>query len=112
MIAGADPVSSAFSKPAGISTAARTFLSEIRAFQSAVAVSTLNLPDFSSSARTPGESAPPITMTRGTSTFALETMAVVAFPTPRTRAGMMTVGMTIVEISVRRSRSVSLSSLA
>ena len=84
----------------------------MRDFQSPDARSSLNFPVFSSSARIPGESAPPITMTLGISSLAFETIAEVAFTTTSMSTGMRKVGMTIVDTSVRRSRSESLSSLA
>jgi hypothetical protein len=110
--AGAEPASSALSKPAGISTAARILLSEMRPFQSAEAGSILNLPDFSSSPLTLGESAPPTIITLGISSRALVMTMAVTFPNPIMIRGMTNVGMTIVDMRVLRSRSRSRSSLA
>ncbi len=109
--APADPALSPASKPAGISTAARIFLSEICCFQSSVAAVIRSFFDALSSPTTPGESAPPSTMMTGVSPRALSTTVVAILPTPKNSAGMTKVGMTMTEISVRRSRSESFSSL-
>ena len=107
---GAAPDLSPASKPAGIRTAARIFLSAIRCFQSSVAATTLTAFDSCNRATTPGESAPSRITTIGVSSRALLITLEAIVPNPNVISGITSVGMTMIEISVRRSRSESFSS--
>ena len=59
----------------------------------------------------PGESSPPTIMMAEASSWALFMTVLMTLPTPKTISGMTSVGMMIMDISVRRSRSESFSSL-
>jgi hypothetical protein len=101
----------AASKPVGISTASRICFSEIKFLKFVADSMTLNLGSALSAATTPGESAPPkITIVVASSWAFLTTLDMTVPPTKK-MTGISNVGITIIEISVRRSRSESFSSL-
>ena len=80
-------------------------------FQSKLVGTTLIFFDSLSRATTPGESSPPRIMTVGVSLRALPITPDATLPTPNVSNGMTSVGIIIVESSVRRSRSESFNSL-
>ncbi len=83
----------------------------MRSRQSSVAATARIFPCASSAARATGESAPPATMTTGASARAWRITFTETKTTRPTISGISSVGITIIETSVRRSRSMSRSSL-
>ena len=63
-----------------------------------------------SAAATPGESAPPKIAIVGISSWARVTIVAMTLPRPSVSSGITSVGMMMVDSSVRRSRSESFSS--
>src|SRR6516165_10115490 len=95
----------------GISTAARIFFSTTWFFQSVSVGTTLILGFPCSASTTAGESSPPMIITLGFSFFALPISADITPVNPAPSTGIMSSGTRNVVISVRRSRSASVSSL-
>src|SRR6266850_4123292 len=80
-------------------------------FQPGVSGTISILSSFLSPSTTTGESSPPRSMTLGTSSLALPTRAIARAPKPTLRTGKSKSGTSIVEMTVRRSRTASVSSL-
>src|SRR5208283_2380861 len=99
------------SNAGGISTAARISLLMISSFQLDSAATTSILSSFRTPSRILGESAPPSTITLGTSCLAFPIRRAAMVPNPTVKTGNRSSGMTTVEMIVRRSRSHSVSSL-
>src|SRR5437016_8047296 len=105
------PLARSSSKPSGISTAARISFSSIWFFQSGIVGTTLIFGYFRKAATTPGESVPPTIITFGFSFFALPITPAMTAVNPAPSTGINNSGTRNVVISVRRSRSASVSSL-
>src|SRR5215475_6407801 len=99
------------SKWGGISTAARISLPTTRFRQSAAAGSTLSFALRLSASTTPGESSPPTIATLAFSFLALPITADITPANPAPSTGIISSGTRKVVMSVRRSRSASVSSL-
>jgi hypothetical protein len=112
LIVARSPRCNAASKPGGISTTARNFFSEMRSRQFSAAGMICSGPREVSAARTPGESSPPTTMTIGGVVATSRTTLTATKTTIAIIAGITSVGITIIEITVRRSRNMSRSSFA
>ena len=82
----------------------------MRCFQSPLTGTILILPCARRAASAAGESPPPITMTVGVVAAASFVTVMATKVTAASIPGMTSVGITIIEISVRRSRSMSRSS--
>src|SRR6266851_3133656 len=102
---------SCFSKPSGISTAARIPFSTTLSLQSSVVRITLILGFCCSAATTPGESVPPTIITFGFSFLALPITADITAVKPVPMTGITNRGTKNVVMSVRLSRSASVNSL-
>src|SRR6266481_6119678 len=100
-----------FSKPSGISTAARISFSTTLSLQSPVVRITLILGLCCSAASTPGESVPPTIITFGFSFLALPITADITAVNPVPITGITSSGTRNVVISVRLSRNASVNSL-
>src|SRR5579859_3153019 len=99
------------SKPSGMAMAARISLLMILSFQSGVAGTTSIFLLVRRVSSTAGESAPPSSITFGVSSSAFLTSVTARAPNPTERRGKRRRGTSSVEMSVRRSRSASVSSL-
>src|SRR6266446_1956114 len=105
------PLARSSSKPSGISTAARISFSTIWFFQSGIVGTTLIFGYFRKAVTTSGESVPPTIITFGFSFFALPITPAMTAVNPAPMTGIISSGTRNVVISVRRSRSASVSSL-